>query len=80
MVLWLEPEYPNGIITEYVVSISSTEGGRQNFTVNQTDLLQLNITDLTPFTLYSVFVVGVTSEVGDRSMIVDVFTLEDGER
>ena len=38
------------------------------------------ITGLTPFTNYTVYVEGVTIEIGDRSEDVTVVTLMDGER
>lgn len=41
---------------------------------------ELVIPGLTPFTNYTVFVEGVTVDVGDRSVEVTVVTLEDGKR
>ena len=41
---------------------------------------ELAIPSLTPFTNYTVFVEGVTVDVGDRSVQVTVVTLEDGKR
>ena len=43
------------------------------------DTTELNITGLTPFTNYTVYVEGVTVETGDMSESVTVVTLEDGE-
>ena len=43
-----------------------------------TDQLSLNITDLTPFTNYTVYVKAETVAVGERSPDITVLTLEDG--
>ena len=40
--------------------------------------LSLNITGLTPFTNYTVYVVAKTVAVGERSPDITVITLEDG--
>lgn len=40
---------------------------------------ELTITGLTPFTNYTVFVEGVTVDVGDKSLEVTVVTLQDGK-
>ena len=44
------------------------------------DVTELNITGLRPFTSYTLYVEGVTVEIGDMSAFVVVVTLEDGER
>ena len=43
-----------------------------------TDQLSLDITGLTPFTNYTVYVEAVTVAVGERSPDITVLTLEDG--
>ena len=43
------------------------------------DVTELEITGLTPFTSYTLYVEGVTVEIGDKSPNVMVVTLEDGE-
>ena len=43
------------------------------------DETELDITGLTPFTNYTLYVEGVTVEIGDSSADVMVMTLEDGE-
>ena len=43
------------------------------------DVTEFNITDLIPFTSYTLYVEGVTVEIGDKSDDVMVMTLEDGE-
>ena len=43
------------------------------------DATELEITGLTPFTNYTLYVEGVTVEIGDKSDDVMVMTLEDGE-
>ena len=44
------------------------------------DETELVIPGLTPFTNYTVFVEGVTVDVGDKSVEVTVVTSEDGKR
>ena len=43
-----------------------------------TDQLSLDITDLTPFTNYTVYLEAETVAVGERSPDITVVTLEDG--
>ena len=43
------------------------------------DVTELNINGLRPFTSYTLYVEGVTVEIGDKSADVIVMTLEDGE-
>ena len=58
------------IDSNYIEAVTVTTGG---------DVTVLNITGLTPFTNYTVYVEGVTVEIGDKSDNVIVMTLEDGE-
>ena len=51
-------------------SVTVTTGG---------DVTELNITDLIPFTSYTLYVEGVTVEIGDRSADVIVMALDNGE-
>ena len=44
------------------------------------DATEFNITGLIPFTSYTLFVEGVTVEIGNKSGEMIVMTLEDGEQ
>ena len=76
--MWLEPEFANGVIRNYIVSVTDEDGITTNYSVNGTEQFT-RITGLDPFTLYSVAVHGVTVEAGEPSMSVDVRTDESSE-
>jgi hypothetical protein len=71
MVMTLEdaPTAPTNVIATEVNSthVITTDG----------DVTELNITGLIPFTNYTLYVEGVTVDIGDKSADVIVMTLED---
>ena len=73
-VMWLDPEYPNGVIIQYNVTLTDEDDG--SMTYSTTDLFVV-IEGLTPFTMYSVEVYGITVEPGDQGNTI-VVTPEDG--
>ena len=58
-----------------------TELGRDNSTIiNVTSpILQFNITDLKPFTNYSILLSAITIKIGNESEVITVLTNETGK-
>ena len=78
-VMWLEPEFPNGIIRNYTLSVTDLEAGiTTNYSVDGSEQSTV-ITGLDPYTLYSVTVRGITVVAGDPSLSVMERTDESSE-
>ena len=75
---WQEPMFPNGIIRQYIVNISDGSIVVARSTVAG-DILSTAVSDLEPYTLYSVVVYAVTVETGEPSDIETVRTSEAGK-
>ena len=74
---WSVPEYPNGVIQQYTLSITDMI---TPFTVSVSGAtLSTEIGGLDPFTTYYVTVYGRTVEDGLESEAVNVTTDESGE-
>ena len=77
--MWLEPEFANGIIRNYIVSVTDVEAGiTTNYSVDGSEQSTV-IAGLDPYTLYSVTVRGVTVVAGDPSLSVMERTDESSE-
>ena len=78
---WDVPEFPNGIIRNYVVFYNTS--GEHDSMEGETDTMDnstsLLVGSLTPFTKYSVYVAAVTIERGPSSDVVMVRTNESGK-
>ena len=77
-VMWLEPEFTNGIIRNYIVSVIDENGITTNYTVDGSEQFT-QIMGLDPYTLYCVLVRGVTVEAGNSSLSVVVRTDESSK-
>ena len=77
-VSWATSSSPNGIISHYIVTSFPTLSGRGNASTFNASALQFNISDLTPFTNYTIFVAAVTVDVGNESDLATVVTDEAG--
>ncbi len=77
---WAEPSVSNGIITTYLVTYIVTDADESTIqTITTNDIItSLELTNLTVFTNYSVFVRAATTLVGPPSETVTVVTQEDG--
>ena len=75
---WQEPMFPNGIISQYIVNISDGGVIVASSTVPGS-VLFTELSDLEPYTLYSVVVYAVTMETGEPSTGVPVRTSEAGK-
>ena len=80
LILWEPPEFLNGVLLFYVVNYTSEELGGMPTTnsINTMDDTSVIISNLTPFTVYNVSVVGVTVEEGPPSDVVMIMTNESG--
>ncbi|XP_064396510.1 phosphatidylinositol phosphatase PTPRQ-like isoform X2 [Halichondria panicea] len=76
---WAEPSVSNGIITTYLVTYIVTDADESTIqTITTNDIItSLELTNLTVFTNYSVFVRAATTLVGPPSETVTVVTQED---
>ena len=78
IIRWTEPEFPNGVIRRYILSLTSADDGTgRNIT---TDQLSVNITGLVPFTQYWIVVFAETVDVGDGSSNISIRTLQDSKQ
>ena len=77
LISWGPPEFPNGIIQSYTISISD-RGGQHLSNVSTNDL-SANVTGLTPFTHYNVAVFARTVEIGEASPTISFMTSEESE-
>ena len=79
VVTWSAPEFPNGMITEYRITINS-QGGVPTMHTASGEVMSFNVTRLVPFTEYSVSVRGVTDGgPGESGPSWNFTTLEDSE-
>ena len=79
LVMWKQPDPPNGILRFYRVTYTLEPLGNMPTTVNTRDnSTSLVIEGLEPFTRYFVFVLGVTVSEGTPSEVVMVQTNESG--
>ena len=80
LIMWEQPDPPNGIIHYYRVTYTSAEPGAMSNTTNTTDnSTSVIINNLEPFTVYTVSVVGVTVDEGPPSNVVMIMTNESGK-
>ena len=70
--------FPNGIIRQYIVNISDGSIVVARSTIPGS-ILSTEVSDLEPYTLYSVVVYVVTVETGEPSTSVPVRTSEAGK-
>ena len=79
-VTWDAPEFPNGIIRNYIVTYNTSgeHSGTMGVDSTMDNSTSLLIDSLVPFTLYNVYVVGVTVGEGPSSDVVMVMTNESG--
>ena len=76
VVSWKEPDNPNGILTQYEVLYRPLLGELISYQTLPVNMTQVNITGLTPFTLYE-FKIVVSNSAGETdSEFGDVQTLE----
>ena len=75
---WVEPEFPDGVIRNYIVSLTNANDGTE--TIVTTDQLSANITGLDPFTQYWVVVFAETVAVGEGSFNFSIRTLQDSKQ
>ena len=79
LIMWEQPESPNGILRFYRITYSSVQPSTIPSTANTTDnSTSVIIDNLEPFTAYNVSVVGVTVEEGPPSEVVTIMTNESG--
>ena len=77
VISWGVPDFPNGIIRQYTVSLVDEAGV---LTLNiSTPALSVNITQLTPFTQYQAIVVAETVDVGQDGADISFRTQESSE-
>ena len=77
IIQWEQPEFPNGVIRNYTLSLTTTDGTETNIT---TDQLMINITGLDPFTWYWIVVYAETVAVGEGSSNFSIRTLQDSKQ
>lgn len=77
IISWRAPEFPNGIIRHYTVTLSERGGHfmRSIVTAEST----LNVTDLSPLVHYWVVVFAETIEIGDSSANITFRTGEESK-
>ena len=76
-IIWEAPEFPNGIIQNYIVSVTGSDG--ESVSNISTSNSSTNVTNLLPFTQYFVEVFAETVEVGLASDTISFNTSEAGE-
>ena len=75
-VSWSPPKEENGIIKEYVIYYKEKNGSKE-FSNSTTSSLDWNITDLKPFTIYTIQIEAYTIKgAGNRSSFFDGQTKE----
>lgn len=67
IISWAAPEFPNGIIRKYTVLLRGSDGDLISNT--STTEMTSNITDLSPFVQYWVFLFAETVETGESANI-----------
>ena len=79
IIRWIEPEFPNGIVRRYILTLTNTDddGTERNITTGQ---LSVNATELVPFTQYWIVVFAETVAVGDGSSNISIRTLQDSKQ
>ena len=73
-IIWESPEFPNGIIQNYIVLVTGSDG--ESVSNISTSDLSTNVTNLLPFTPYFVEVFAETVEVGVASDSISFNTTE----
>lgn len=77
LIIWSPPEFPNGLIRRYIVSLTDSRGDLiLNTTSTETSA---NVTGLNPFTQYGVVVSAETVEVGEATSSITFRTSEESE-
>lgn len=74
---WSIPEFPNGVIQRYIVSLTSVRDNTVT-TVNSLELTA-NVTGLSPFIIYRVEVSAETVEIGEGSSSFTITTRQDSK-
>lgn len=77
IISWFPPEFPNGIIQDYIVSLTGRSG--ELLSNISTIEMSVNITNLSPFMPYWVVVFAETVEIGEGSANFSFRTLEAGK-
>lgn len=78
VITWMEPAYPNGIISTYTLTIINSSGSNTEMTVGNETMFEL--TGLSPFTGYSISVQGNTEGgIGNSGPYYNFTTAEDCE-
>ena len=77
IVSWRVPDFPNGIIRQYILSVEDEDGALLSNI--STPALSVNITQLNPFTQYQVIVVAETVDVGQDGADISFRTQESSE-
>ena len=77
VVSWGVPDFPNGIIRQYIVSLTDENGVLLSNI--STSALSVNISQLAPFTHYQVTVVAETVDIGQDTADISFMTQESSE-
>ena len=77
IISWRAPEFPNGNIRNYTVSL--TERGGHFMQIVLTNETLVNVTDLSPFVHYWVVVFAETIEIGEKSENITFRTSEESK-
>ncbi len=70
---------PNGIIIDYQIIYYQTDLNRDSNTTMSTSALEYEITGLTAFTNYSIFLTARTVEIGSESSVITIRTAENSK-
>ena len=80
VIQWIIPEFPNGIIQNYTLSLTDANDGTEMNITTDPDQLSVNVTGLDPFTHYWIVVYAETIAVGEGSSNFSIRTLQDSKR
>ena len=75
----MEPEFPNGVIRRYIVSLTNSEDGSVMNVTTVPPELSVNVTGLDPFVRYWVVVFAETIDIGEGSFNFSFRTMEDSK-